>query len=188
MKNNNINNNINLKNLKILPGDLHSILIGILLGDGSIYNSSPSSNSRFEMSFGQDYKQFAISIENLFKEYMKTDIKEVKVKSNIKDKVYTNFRLKTMTLPLFNTYHNMFYKLNIETGKYIKIVPNNIFALLNIIILAYLIMSDGNFDKSKNRVRIYTNSYTKDDVTKLADAIINKLGIYVGVLHDRKDQ
>ena len=35
-------------------------------------------------------------------------------------------------------------------------------------VLAYLIMTDGNFDKSRNRVRIYTNSYSKVEVTKLA--------------------
>lgn len=59
---------------------------------------------------------------------------------------------------------------------------------MNPIVLAYLIMSDGNFDKSRNRVRIYTNSFTKQEVEILAESIKGKLGIYVGVLHDRKDQ
>ena len=49
-------------------------------------------------------------------------------------------------------------------------------------------MTDGNFDKSRNRVRVYTNSYTKEDVERLASSINSKLGIYVGVLHDRRDQ
>jgi hypothetical protein len=49
------------------------------------------------------------------------------------------------------------------------------------IVLAYLIMGDGNFDKSRNRVRIYTNSYTKKEVENLALAINNKLSIYAGV-------
>lgn len=49
-------------------------------------------------------------------------------------------------------------------------------------------MSDGNFDKSRNRVRIYTNSFTKQEVEILAESIKDNLGIYVGVLHDRKDQ
>ena len=59
---------------------------------------------------------------------------------------------------------------------------------MNPIVLAYLIMSDGNFDKSRNRVRIYTNSFTKQEVEILAESIKGNLGIYVGVLHDRKDQ
>lgn len=56
------------------------------------------------------------------------------------------------------------------------------------IILAYLIMSDGNYDKGRNRIRIYTNNFTKSEVELLALAINEKLGIYTGVLHDRKDQ
>ena len=59
---------------------------------------------------------------------------------------------------------------------------------MNPIVLAYLIMTDGNFDKSRNRIRIYTNSYSKLEVEKLAKSIELKLDIYVGVLHDRKDQ
>ena len=39
-------------------------------------------------------------------------------------------------------------------------------------------MSDGNFDKSRNRVRIYTNSFSKQEVEILADSIKNKLDIY----------
>lgn len=56
------------------------------------------------------------------------------------------------------------------------------------LVLAYLIMSDGNFDQGRKRVRIYTNCFTKQEVEKLALAINNNLGIYTGVLHDRNDQ
>ena len=56
------------------------------------------------------------------------------------------------------------------------------------IVLAFLIMSDGNFDKGRTRVRIYTNCFTKYEVEELALAINNNLGIYTGVLKDRKDQ
>ena len=59
---------------------------------------------------------------------------------------------------------------------------------MNPIMLAYLIMSDGNYDKSRNRIRIYTNSFKKEEVQLLANAIEHVFNIYVGVLHDRKDQ
>ena len=49
-------------------------------------------------------------------------------------------------------------------------------------------MYDGNFDKSINRVKIYSNSYSKIDVKRLAKFIQSNLNIYVGVLHERKDQ
>jgi hypothetical protein len=56
----------NSKYLPIAPHDLHSILIGLMLGDAGIYKSSITSNSRLEMSFGAKYKQYAEHIENLF--------------------------------------------------------------------------------------------------------------------------
>ena len=181
---NTINNNI--RNIPMLPFELHSILIGIMLSDGGLYKSSPTANVRFEMSFGEKYKDFAIYIGELFKEYMSNPVKPLEVKGV--NKVYINYRLKTKTLSIFNLYHDMFYKLNPETNKYVKIVPTNIIDLMDPIVLAFLIQGDGNFDKGRNRVRIYTNSYTKSDVENLALSINTKLNIYTAVLLDRKDQ
>ena len=138
------------------------------------------------MSFGQAYKEFAFFIGELFSPYMTNPVKSVEIK--VKDKVYTNYRLKTRSLPLFNHYFEMFYKLDENSGKNIKIVPENIQDLLDPVVLAYLIMADGNFDKGRNRVRIYTNCFKKQEVELLASAIKNNLGIYTGVLHDRNDQ
>jgi hypothetical protein len=178
-----------MKNTQILLNKetslpLNSVLIGIMLGDGGIYRTSSTSNSRFEMSFGQHSQQFAEKIGDLFKDYMSNPVKSVKLE--VRNKIYINYRLKTSTLPIFNQYHEMFYTLNPEKGKYVKKVPKNILEFMDPIVLAYLLMSDGNFDKNRNRVRIYSNSFTKEDVQMLADAINAKLNIYVGVLHDHQ--
>lgn len=185
---NTINNNITStkKEVFMLPLDLHSILVGIMLSDGGLYKSSPTSNVRFEMSFGEKYKDLAFYIGHLFKEYMINPVKSLEVKGV--NKIYTNYRLKTKTLAIFNSYHDMFYKLNPETNKYIKIVSKNIIDLMNPIVLAYLNQEDGKFYKGRNRVRIYTNSYKKSEVENLALAIKVKLSLYVAVLLDRKDQ
>jgi|SRR6266487_2420998 len=117
---------------------------------------------------------------------MNNPIKTIEIKG--KNKIYQNYRLKTISLPLFNQYHNMFYKYDSNFQKYVKKIPENILEFLNPIVLFYLIMTDDNFDKSRNRIRIYTNSYKKEEVQILANAIKTKFGIYVGVLHDRKNQ
>jgi hypothetical protein len=148
--NNNINNKIKLSL------ELNSIFIGIMLGDGSLYRSSPTSNVKLEMSFGQKYKLFALYLGEFFKDYINNPVKSLEVKGTIK--IYTNYRLKTKSLPLFVPYYDMFYELNKNGNKYIKIIPQNIIEYMNPIVLAYLIMTDGNFDKGRNRVRIYTNS------------------------------
>lgn len=192
MKNTNINLNIGGiintdSNLAIqLPLNLKSIFIGTMLGDGSLYRSSPTSNVRFEMSFGQKYESFALHLGELFKDYMSNPVKSLEVKG--KTMTYTNYRLKTRSLPVFVQYYDMFYEFNVDLNKYVKIIPKDIIEFMDPIVLAYLIMTDGNFDKGRNRVRIYTNSYSKEDVQKLALAINEKLNIYTGVLHDRNNQ
>lgn len=170
-----------------LSDTLNSILIGIMLGDGFLYRSSPTANTRFEMSFVTNYKMYAESIELLFKEYIKTSLKAVEIKG--KDTIYTNYRLKTRSLPVFNMYHDLFYEFKMvepDLYKRVKIVPANIVELLDPIVLAYLIQSDGSF--THNRVRIYTNSFTKAEVQLLAKAINTKLNILTGITHDRNDQ
>jgi LAGLIDADG DNA endonuclease family protein len=177
---------VNTLSYSSFPLNLQSVFIGIMLGDGSLYRSSPTSNVRFEMSFGQKYEAFALHLGELFKYYMLNPVKSLEVKGLNKN--YTNYRLKTRSLPIFVHYFNMFYIFNQDLNKHVKIIPQNIIELLDPVVLAYLIQTDGNYDKGRNRVRIYTNSYQKEDVKNLAIAINNKLGIYTGVLHDRNNQ
>jgi hypothetical protein len=155
-----------------------------MLGDGSLSRSSPTANVRFEMSLGQKYEDFALFVGNFFINYMSNPVKALEIKG--KTKKYINYRLKTKSLPMFVQYYEMFYEFDKDLNKYKKIIPTNIGELMNPKILAYLIMTDGNFDKGRNRVRIYTNSYSKKEVENLALAINTKLNIYVGVLQDRK--
>ncbi|KAF8799284.1 hypothetical protein BYT27DRAFT_7201945 [Phlegmacium glaucopus] len=117
---------------------------------------------------------------------MLNPVKSLEVKGLNKN--YTNYRLKTRSLPIFVPYFNMFYIFNKDLNKHVKIIPQNIIELLDPVVLAFLIQTDGNFDKGRNRVRIYTNSYQKEDVQNLAIAINNKMGFYTGVLHDRQNQ
>nr|AAD20984.1 intronic protein [Cyclocybe aegerita] len=122
------------------------------------------------MSFGQKYELFALYLGELF---------------TFCSVLYLKYKVQTKAeVP----YYDMFYELNKDNSKYIKIVPQNIIEYMNPIVLAYLIMTDGNFDKGRNRVRIYTNSYSKEEVERLAFAINTKLNIYTGVLHDRNNQ
>lgn len=72
------------------------------------------------MSFGQHSKVFANWIAQLFADYISTPLKSIKIKGE--NKRYINFRLKTLTLPLFNKYRDIFYMFNPLTNKYEKII------------------------------------------------------------------
>ena len=101
-----------------------------------------------------------------------------------KDKVYTNYRLKTRTLPVFNDYHTQFYTLDEKTNKYIKIVPDIIQDIICPVIQAHFIIGDRSFG-SDGRVRIFTNRYTYDECVLLVKAIHKNCGIQCAVLFDR---
>lgn len=103
-------------------------MIGLLLGDGHIYKGSPKWNSRFEMSFGKDRN--ADHIGKIFKYYTISGVTKVEYKSS-KGLTSYNYRFKTRCFPVFNYYHNLFYTLNTQIGKYIKIVPNNILEFMD---------------------------------------------------------
>lgn len=78
----------------------------------------------------------------------------------------------------------MFYVLSADTGKYVKVVPPMIMDLMSPITLAHLIMGDGNFDAGRNRVRIYTNSFSHTDCLLLSNAI-TAMGISTSVMTDK---
>jgi hypothetical protein len=121
----------------------YKYILKFKLGDGSLYKSSNTSNTRFEMSFGSQYKEFALYIGNIFANYMSNPIKSVDIK--LKNKSYINFRLKTRSLPMFNYYYDLFYEYDCNLGKFKKIVAKNMIDFMDRIVLAFLIMSYGNF-------------------------------------------
>lgn len=58
----------------------------------------------------------------------------------------------------------------------------------NAISLAHLIMGDGNYLKERNIIRIYTNSFTQNNVILLSNIINDNLSISCKVIHDRNNQ
>jgi hypothetical protein len=60
------------------------------------------------MRFGKKYKSFAESLGIIFKYYISNPVKNIEIKG--KGKIYLNYRLKTISLPIFNQYYKMFYK------------------------------------------------------------------------------
>jgi hypothetical protein len=60
----------NNKQMINIPDNLSSTIIGLTLGDASIYNSSQTSNSLIELRFGTKYDKFAQALGIIFKDYM----------------------------------------------------------------------------------------------------------------------
>lgn len=180
-----------LRALTSLPSELSEAIIGMLLGDAGCFRTSksPTSNSRLEFSFGKDRFVFAKFIEELLQDFVTTSVSSRLVNAIPGGpSIHTSYRLKTIALPVFNFYRDLFYKQDPVTGKFVKFVPKMIIQYLSPIALAHLVMGDGNFHAATKTIRIYTNGFTHADVVRLASAIQSKFGITVGVRHDRKNQ
>ena len=156
------------------------IIIGQILGDAHI--EKIKTNCRMSFSFGTNFQEYAFWVYSLFTPFCNNSIYSVLVKA--KGKSYTNYRLKTKTIEVFNEFHNLFYKYDPEKGKYRKVIPELICSEMCEIVLAHFIMGDGNYGKD-GRVRIYTNNYTLEECILLRDSIKNNCGVKCEVLFDR---
>ena len=165
-----------------LEGFLKSVLVGFMLTDAGAYRTRGSTgNTRIEWSFGSKQALFASYVNSLF---VRTPVRAISV--NLNSINTTQYRLKTVSLPIFNVFRDIFYTWDVHANKWIKIVPKNIIELMDPIVLAFIIIGDGNFNE--NRIRIYLNAFTVDEVNLICQAISIKLGIHAVVRHDRNHQ
>jgi hypothetical protein len=68
------------------------------------------------------------------------------------------------------------------------VVPLELEYNFNAISMAHLVMGDGDYLSERNIIRIYTNSFTKDNVDFLSNIIYSNLCIKNKVVHDRNNQ
>lgn len=166
---------------------LNDVLIGLLLSDGYLERSSPTSNVRLTISFGAKHSAYLMYLFNLIEPYTNTRPISISVYNKQTETNNEVWRFKTVSLPQLLYYYELLYKANSE-GKIKKIIPLNIEELMSPVVLAHLIMGDGNLKQPDKIIRIYTNSFTQVEVNLLALAITRKLNILTKVVHDRNNQ
>lgn len=177
--------------LREFPRYLKSVLIGLLLSDGSLERSSVTSYPRLNVIMSVKNYSYILHLFNLFEPYVNSHIKIIDINKNneLNDfKVYSTGRFKTVSLPQLVKYYNLFYKEDKVLDKWINIVPSELKYDFDSISLAHLIMGDGNYLKERGIIRIYTNSFSKSHVHLLSNIIDENLGIKNKVIHDRRGQ
>lgn len=166
---------------------LDGVLKGLLLSDGHLERSSHTSAVRLSVSFGYKHSKYLTYLYELFEPYTNTKPVSINVHNKRTNTNHDIIKFNTASLPLLIHYHEMFYKAN-ENGKYIKIIPLNIEDSITPVLLAHLIMGDGNLKSGDKILRIYTNSFTQTEVELLAKGITDKLNIKARAAHDRNNQ
>jgi len=96
-----------------------------------------------------------------------------------KGKKVTQYQMQSKTHPLFTALHDLWYKWDNKTNKFIKIIPFNISEMFSEISLAYWIMDDGYFDSygRAKTVLLCTESFTKEECIILQNLLLEKLNI-----------
>jgi len=173
---------INKIRLRIIEEFNRNILIGNLLGDGTLVKKYINGNVYFKYDQGIKNKEYLYHVYNQYKEIC--NMKEpVYFKS--KNTINEYYVFNTKSLKELKDYHNIFY-ININDTllkpKYKKILPNNIEELLTIEAIAYWVMDDGG--KTKEGMHISTESFTISEINKLIEILNNKYDIKC-TLHER---
>lgn len=153
---------------------IKQILIGQLLGDCCATKSSSTSNTRLEWSFGAPYMLYASWVYSLISVFCNTPVRIL---------VSGQYRLKTVSLSVFNELHEIFY-ISSAPGVFTKIVPTAIMELITPIVLAHLLIGDGSYSRNEGCVFIYTNAFSHSDCVRLAESI-TALGVKTTVRVDR---
>jgi len=165
---------------------LENSLIGILLSDGRLKRASKTSNVKLNINMSFNNYPYIFHLYNLFESYIGTNLKSMNI-YNL-DKIYFTIRFKTISLPQLLSYYNIFYNKNVIDNKIKKRVPKKICNKFNEVSVAHLIIGNGNYMKDRNLIKIYTNSFIKEDVLFLSIVINKLLNINSKIIHDWNDQ
>jgi len=158
---------------KALPSSFDEIITGIILGDGNMRMNGKHAL----LSVQQKNKEFVNHLWFICNRHgiVANPVKEMVRSDKRFHKTTIIYVFQTLTLPyLTNLYKQWYRKLGKGT---IKMIPVDIGRTLSPLAIAYWIAGDGAFDKSRSRVILCTDSFTKDECSLLQDVLLEKYNI-----------
>jgi hypothetical protein len=145
----------------------HQIIVGNLLGDGSICKSGKS--AYFSIAQSRAHKEY---IDWLYEELLPFSRAVSEISNTDKNgKEFYGNCLQTISTPEFLEYRNLFYPNDV------KIVPKDINNRLTDLSLAVWFMDDGGNDKDARTSCLCTNGFTVEDVEFLIDVLAQKFNV-----------
>lgn len=149
-------------------------MVGLLLGDGSLVKKYMGGSTYFKFAQGLINSDYLHHIFDLFKQagYVLMDAPSIG-KSVIKGTTHEWYQFSTQSIPAWNALHALWYVNGV------KVVPANIYDLLTPISLAYWHMDDGGWNGKG--INLNTNSFTKAEVSMLAEVLKTKFGLKCSV-------
>jgi ubiquinol-cytochrome c reductase cytochrome b subunit len=152
--------------------DIISILIGSLLGDGTMERDG--NGSRFAFYQEKIHGEYLIWLHKIISilGYCKQEIPIIQTRSGLNGDLRYIFRFRTFTYSSFNWIHDEFYPKPL--GR--KIIPKIIEQYLSPMALAIWIMDDGTKFKNKG-LKFCTNLFTLKEIQYLSLILKNKYSL-----------
>ena len=155
-------------NLEITKNQL-SLIVGSLLGDGTMRVGQRAINANFKVEHGLMQKDLVFCKYEVLKPWVFTEPKISYRYDENGNKYKKSWWFRTVRHSKLTEIRKLFYP------KGIKIVPKNINNFLDKSALAWWIMDDGSYNQSK--IDISTYSFTLNEVQKLLKVILNKFKV-----------
>ena len=154
-----------------------SVLIGSILGDGTMRVGKNAKNANFKIEQGLKQKDYVFWKYDVFKEWVTTPPKISFRYDENRISYEKSWWFRTIRHPKLTLFHKLFYK------KGIKIVPGNIADLLDPLALAIWIMDDGSL--AKNKIDISTYSFKLEEIVLLQKALLKRFALESHFYKDR---
>ena len=154
-----------------------SVLVGSILGDGTLRVGKDALNANFKVEQGIKQKDYVFWKYEVFKEWVTTPPK-LSVRYDIDRKPYLkSWWFRTLRHPSITLFHKRFYKNGV------KIIPKDIVNFLDPLALAVWIMDDGSLNK--NKIDISTYSFKLEEIKILQKALFDRFALNASFYKDR---
>lgn len=149
----------------------HAVLVGSLLGDGTLRKQGTRTNALFEVNHAYAFKEYVDWKYLHFQEYVLTP-----PKTRRGNGMRVAYRFTTRSLPIFTAYYQWFYK----EGR--KKVPFDL--VLEPLMLAVWVMDDGS--KSRSSLYLNTQQFKQNDQLLLKKLLDKTFGIECALNRDKQ--
>jgi hypothetical protein len=158
-----------------LPNNLKSMIYGLLISDAWLAINK-TGNTRFAFKQSISNSLFVLHVFNRLSHFC-SNYPSITT-TYLKNKKFKGVSLVTRFYPCLTELYNIFYM------KGVKIVPLDLYEIIDYELLAYWIMSDGT--KSGNAIYLQTQSFTIKECAFIISVLIHKFDLSCNIHLQRK--
>lgn len=171
-----------IKPATVLTVTQQSMIVGSLLGDGTMRMGHKATNANFKVEHGLVQKQYVFWKYSILQPWVFTEPRISFRYRPDRTRYEKSWWFRTIRHPILTKLYRRFYTVdNYRTGR--KKIPQNISHYLDPLAMAIWIMDDGSY--SREKIDISTYSFLLSEIIVLQKAIHDRFGIVMNYYRDR---